>query len=136
MHADSSKGARIAAWVMAGIVAAFIVFDGAIHLLKPQPVLDSFAELGYPLAVSIPLGLVELACLVLYLIPRTSVLGAVLFTGYFGGAIATNLRVGKPLFSTVLFPVYLGLLLWGSLYLRNARVRALMPITAETPPEA
>jgi hypothetical protein len=113
---------------MAGIVAAFIVFDGVIHLLTPQAVLDSFAELGYPVAVSIPLGLVELACLVLYFIPRTSVLGAVLFTGYFGGAIATNLRVGKPLLSTVFFPIYLGVLLWGSLWIRDQRVRGLMPL--------
>jgi hypothetical protein len=130
-----SRPKRIAAYAMAGVVALFIVFDGTIHILKPQPVIDSSAELGVPLSLSATLGVIELACLALYLIPRTSVLGAVLFTGYFGGAIATNLRVGKPLFSTVLFPVYLGLLLWGSLYLRNARVRSLMPLTGPAPAE-
>jgi hypothetical protein len=105
-----------------------MAFDGTIHILRIAPVVDAFGQLGYPLGVSATLGFIELICVALYLFPRTSVLGAVLLTGYLGGAIATQVRVGAPLFSTTLFPVYVALLLWGGLYLRDERVSSLIPL--------
>ena len=114
--------------VLSGLGALFMVFDGTIHILRITPVVDGFAQLGYPLGVSATLGVIELACVALYLIPRTSVLGAILLTGYLGGAIATQVRIGAPLFSTTLFPIYIALLLWGGLYLRDDRVRSLIPL--------
>ena len=83
--------------------------------------------LGWPVSLAIPLGILLLSCLALYAIPRTAVLGAILLTGYLGGAVATHVRVADPLFSHVLFPVYVGAMLWGGLYLRDARLRALIP---------
>jgi len=114
--------------ILSGLGALFMAFDGTIHVLRIAPVVDAFGKLGYPLGVSATLGLIELICVALYLLPRTSVLGAVLLTGYLGGAIATQVRVGAPLFSTTLFPLYVALLLWGGLYLRDARVSSLIPL--------
>jgi len=85
-------------------------------------------QLGYPESVILGLGIILLACTVVYLMPRTAILGAILLTGYLGGAVATHVRVGSPLFSHVLFPVYLGVLIWGGLYLRDERLRALFPL--------
>ena len=89
---------------------------------------EAFAKLGYSISLAVPLGIIEIACILLYVIPRTSVLGAVLLTGYLGGAVATNLRTGAPLFSNVLFPVYVGVLLWGGLYLRDNALRGVFPV--------
>ena len=114
--------------VLSGLGALFMIFDGIIHILRITPVVDGFSQLGYPLGVSATLGVIELLCVGLYLIRRTSVLGAILLTGYLGGAIATQVRVGSPLFSTTLFPIYIALLLWGGLYLRDDRVRSLIPL--------
>jgi hypothetical protein len=114
--------------VLSGIAVLFLLFDATIHLLKPEPVVKGFADLGYPISVSVPLAIIEFACVVLYLIPRTSIFGAVLLTGYLGGAIAAQLRVGAPLFSTLLFPIYVALFLWGGLYLRDPVVRTFMPV--------
>jgi hypothetical protein len=92
-------------------------------------VLEAGAPLGFPGAdMARGLGAVLLVCTVLYMVPQTAVLGAILLTGYLGGAVATHMRVGSPLFTHVLFGVYLGILLWGGLYLRDARLRALIPI--------
>ena len=110
------------------LAALFMTFDGVIHILKIVAVRDAFDKLGYPLSVAVALGIVELVCVALYMIPRTSVLGAILLTGYLGGAIATQVRVGAPLLSTALFPVYVALFVWGGLYLRDDRVRALIPV--------
>ena len=82
-------------------------------------------QLGFPASSVLPLGLIELVCLVLYLVPRTSVMGAILWTGYLGGAIATHLRLGNPMFSHVLFPLYVAAFLWGGLWLRDPRARAI-----------
>jgi hypothetical protein len=90
--------------------------------------MEAFVKLGYPTSLAVPIGIVLLVCVVIYVIPRTSVLGAILLTGYLGGAIATHVRVGDPLFSHVLFPTYVALLLWGGLYLREDRLRALIPL--------
>lgn len=99
-----------------------------MKLWKPAPVLESFARLGYPEGVATGIGILELVCLAVYVIPRTSVLGAILLTGYLGGAVATHVRIGDPLFTHVLFPTYVGLLLWVGLFLRDARLRSLIPL--------
>lgn len=113
--------------VMSGLVVAFLLFDGAIKLVPIAPVTETMAALGYPAGLERGLGVLTLVCTLLYTVPRTSVLGAILLTGLFGGAMATHLRVGSPLFSHLLFGLYLGLLMWGGLYLRDARLRALIP---------
>ncbi len=117
--------------VLSGLVIAFLTMDGAIKLVPIQPVTDSLRELGYPTSDSFArfLGVVTLVCTALYAWPRTSILGAVLLTGMMGGAIATHLRIGDPLFSHTLFGVYLGLFLWGGLWLRSGRLRQVMPIS-------
>lgn len=113
---------------MSVIPVLFLVFDSAIKLLDLDIVRQSMAELGYPEAAGPMIGLIELACVVLYVIPRTSMLGAVLLTGYLGGAIATHVRIANPLFSHVLFPTYVAALLWAGLFLRDARLRELLPV--------
>jgi hypothetical protein len=120
---------KLALWsgrVMSGLVTAFLTFDAVIKLLRVPDAIQGTTELGYQPSVLIPLGVVLLACVALYLIPRTAVVGAVVLTGYLGGAIATHVRVGNPLASHVLFPVYVAILVWGGLYLRDMRVRALI----------
>jgi hypothetical protein len=112
---------------MSGLVVAFLLMDSIMKFFKPAPVVDAFARLGLPLSLVLPLGMLLLSCTVIYAIPRTSVLGAVLLTGYLGGAVVTHARVGDPLFSHVLFPVYMGALVWGGLYFREPRLRALIP---------
>ena len=114
--------------VLSALGALFMTFDGVVHILRITPVVDAFAQLGYPLGAARTLGIIEIICVALYLLPRTSVLGAILLTGYLGGAIATQVRVGAPLFSTTLFPVYVALLLWGGLYFRYERVRNLIAL--------
>ena len=123
---------RTAVWtgrMLSGIAVLFLIFDGAIKLVPIQPVTDSLRELGYPATDSFArfLGVVTLVCTALYAWPRTAVLGAVLLTGLMGGAIASHLRLGDPLFSHTLFGVYLGLLAWGGLWFRSARLRSLLP---------
>jgi len=103
-----------------------------MKLLKPTFVVDATVKLGYQESTIVPLGIVLLTCVILYVIPQTSVLGAILLTGYLGGAVATHVRVGDPLFSHVLFPVYLGILIWLGLYLRDVRLRALVPLVSRT----
>ena len=109
-----------------------MVFDGAFKLVHPlpKPVVDSFGQLGYDLTKATTIGLLSLISAVLYIIPRTSVLGAVLLTGYLGGAVAENFRLDLPLASHVLFPTYVGVLLWGGLYLRDLRLRKVFPLSS------
>ena len=114
--------------VIAGLISLFMLFDAGIKFAKPAPVAEAFVRTGWPLDLSVPLGVILLTSLVLYLIPRTSVLGAILLTAYFGGAVATNLRLHEPLFSNTLFPVYFGVLTWLSLWLREARLGELIPL--------
>jgi hypothetical protein len=125
----NSKPALWVGHVLSGLVILFMVFDGAIKLVPLDVVTQSSAELGLPASASFArtLGILGLVCTALYAYPRTSVLGAVLMTGYLGGAVATHLRVGSPIFSHVLFGVYLGIMLWGGLYLRDGALRALFP---------
>lgn len=114
--------------VMSILVLLFMLFDAVIHLMRIAPVVNAFAQLGLPLRLSVALGIVELVCVVAYAIPRTSLLGAILLTGYLGGAVAIQLRAGNPFFSEALFPVYVGVLVWGGLFLRDQRQRALIPL--------
>jgi hypothetical protein len=113
--------------ILSGFVTAFLLFDATIHLLKPAPVVEGFAKLGFPIRLAVPLGIIMLVCLLLYVVPRTSILGAILLTGYLGGAVATQMPTGNSLFGEVLFPVYVGVMVWGGLYLRDARLRTLIP---------
>lgn len=122
------KAMTWAGWALTALAVLFMTFDIAIKLADLQVVRDTLVQLGYPPELGRTIGVIELICLALYLNPRTSVLGAVLFTGVMGGAIATHLRIGDPLFSHTLFGVYLGAALWGGLWLRDARLRALFPI--------
>jgi len=114
--------------VLSALAILFLTFDVAIKLVQLPVVGETLTQLGYPGDLGLTIGIVELVCLVLYIVPRTAVLGAILWTAVFGGAVATHIRVDSPLFSHVLFGVYLGLLLWGGLYLRNPRLRDLLPV--------
>lgn len=113
---------------MSGLGVAFLLLDGGMKLFKPAPVREAFARLGYPETEIIGIGILLLICTAIYLIPRTSIFGAILLTGYLGGAVATHVRVSDPLFSHALFPTYIAALLWVGLYLREARLRALVPL--------
>jgi hypothetical protein len=112
--------------IVFAVVVLFLVFDIVGKLLAVPPVVEGTIQLGYPGNLVRVIGLILLACLVVYVIPRTSVLGAVLLTGYLGGAVATQVRVGSPVFTHILFPVYVAVLTWGALYFRDGRVRALI----------
>jgi hypothetical protein len=112
--------------VLSGIAILFLAFDTIIKLLVRPEVISSMGQLGYPAELALTIGIIELVCLVLYIIPATSVLGAILFTGYLGGAIASHLRLENPLFSHVLFPTYIAALLWAGVYLRDGRARVLL----------
>jgi hypothetical protein len=128
-NAMKVQGSRTALWAgrfLSGLAVLFLLFDGIGKLLKPTPVVEATTALGYSENSLFTLGILVLSCTVLYLIPRTQILGAVLLTGFLGGAIASNLRVENPLFSHILFPVYLGALLWVGLWLRDARLRELL----------
>ena len=113
--------------ILSALPALFLLMDGIMKVMKPDFVVKATVELGYPEEVIFGLGIVVLICVVLYIIPYTSVLGAILLTGYLGGAVASHLRHGDPLFSHVLSPVYFAILLWGGLYLREPRVSTLVP---------
>jgi hypothetical protein len=111
---------------------SFLFLDGVAKLLELQPVVDGALRLGYPRDSVFRLGVILLSCVLAYAVPRTAVLGALLLTGYLGGAVATHVRVGSPLLSRVLFPTYVAALLWGGLVLRDARLRALLPLRRES----
>jgi hypothetical protein len=113
---------------LSGFAVLFLLFDGAAKLLRVQAVLDATAQLGYPAEVAPWLGIILLACVATYVIPRTSVLGALLLTGYLGGAVATHVRIGSPLATHMLFPIYIATLIWGGLLLRQPALRAFLPI--------
>ena len=120
-------------FVCGGLAALFLLLDAAAKVLAAAPAVEGTVALGYPAGLVAVIGVVELACVVAYVVPRTAVLGAILLTGYLGGAVATHVRIGNPLASHVLFPVYVALLVWGGLFLRDARLRALVPLSARSP---
>ena len=113
--------------IVSGLPALFLLVDGVMKLFKPPVVVEATVNLGYTESTIIPIGVVLIICTILYLIPATSILGAILLTGYLGGAVATHVRAGESLFSIV-FPVIFGLLIWLGLYLRDNRLRALVPL--------
>lgn len=117
---------RWAGRVASGLAVTFLVWDSVIKLLAIGPVLESFERLGFPERMSRGIGLLELCCAALYVIPRTSFLGAILLTGFLGGAVALHLRLADPFFTHVMFPTYVGALIWGGLALREPRLRALL----------
>jgi ABC-type transport system involved in cytochrome c biogenesis permease component len=123
---NNKKGSRIAGWIISILVILFMLFDVFGKLTKPEAVVKGTMQLGYPESLITPIGIILLMCTILYSIPRTSLLGAMLLTGYFGGAVASNLRVENPLFSNTLFPVYFAILAWTGVYLRNASLRKLI----------
>jgi O-antigen/teichoic acid export membrane protein len=126
---STSKPQRIAGLVLSGLVVVFLAFDGAIKLVPIAPVTETLTALGYsgdPMLAR-GIGVLTLCCAALYAIPRTSILGAILLTGLLGGAMASHLRVGSPIFSHFLFGLYLGLMAWGGLYLRYEAVRRMIP---------
>ena len=114
--------------VISAIAILFLLFDSVAKLMKIAPVKQACQELGYPESLIVPIGALLFICTVIYLIPRTSIFGAVLLTGYLGGAVASQVRVGNPLFSQALFPVYFGALIWVGLYLRDVRLRVFNPL--------
>jgi hypothetical protein len=121
---QTTKAKRWTGLALSGIAILFLLFDSLGKLLKVAPVVEGTAQLGYPESAIVPIGVILLLCVVTYVVPRTAILGAILLTGYMGGAIATHVRVGSPLLTHVLFPVYVSVLVWLGLYLRDPRVRA------------
>jgi hypothetical protein len=131
--AQEAPTARPALWlgrVLSGLVIVFLLFDGAIKLVPWPVVTETMDRIGYGSSESLArsLGVITIACTILYAIPPTSILGAILLTGYLGGAMASHLRIGSPLFSHTLFGFYLGLMVWGGLWLRDRRLRKLIPL--------
>lgn len=119
----------IGGWILSGLAIAFLLMDATMKLLALPVVLEASGPLGFAgAAMARVLGIILLICTALYIAPRTAVLGAILLTGYLGGAVATHVRVGSPLVTHILFGVYLGVFVWGGLYLRDPRVRALIPV--------
>jgi hypothetical protein len=116
--------------ILSGLAVLFLLFDAGMKLLQLPVAVEGTRQLGYPESVVFGLGIVQLVCLVAYLVPRTSVLGAILWTGYLGGAVATHVRLGNPLFSHILFPLYVAAFLWAGLWLRDERLRAVLPVRA------
>jgi hypothetical protein len=123
-----SRAAAITGHIATGLAVAFLAFDSVIKLARIGPALEGGNQLGFAASDILTLGIIEFTLLVVYLVPRTAILGAVLWTGYLGGAIVIHFRLHNPLFSHILFPTYVGLLLWGGLWLRDARLRALFPL--------
>ena len=126
IQASVSKGALWAGRIMGWLPAVFLLIDGVMKLFKPAVVVEATVKLGYPENTIVPLGIVLTVCTILYLIRRTAVLGAILLTGYLGGAVATHVRVGEGWFP-ISFPIVFGILLWGGFCLRDDRLRALLP---------
>ena len=130
---QTNQTSNAALWigrVMSGLVIAFMLLDGAMKLVPLDVVVTTSEQMGIPGSLARTLGILGLICTVLYAVPRTSIIGAILLTGYLGGAIASHLRLGDPIFTHTLFGLYLGLLVWGGLYLRDDRLRALIPLRA------
>ena len=121
-----SSRSVLAGRTLSGVAIAFLTFDVAVKFATSKEAIDATAQLGWQPHHLPIIGTLGLVCLILYVVPRTAPIGAVLWTGYLGGAVATHLRVDNPLFSHVLFPIYVAAFIWGGLYLRDARVRALL----------
>ena len=124
--AAPSTRTRWVGWLITALPVLFLLFDGTIKLAQIPAVSEAFVRMGLPHCLASTIGVLELSCLALYLMPRTAPLGAILLTGFLGGAISLHVRIGDPLFSHTFFPLYMGIPLWIGLYLRDARVRGLI----------
>ncbi len=122
--APVSKKMLWAGRILSALPVLMLLSSGVLKWMKPAPVVQEFARLGYPESLILAIGSLEIACTLLYVIPRASILGAILLTGYLGGATATHVRIGDPFFP----PIVLGVLVWGGLFLREDRLRALLPL--------
>ena len=122
--APVSKKILWAGYIVSALPVLLLLFSGVMKLMKPVSVIEGFARFGYSESLILGIGILELACTVVYVVPRTSILGAILLTGYLGGAVATQVRLGDPFFMTVA----LGVLVWGGLFLRDSRLRTLIPL--------
>ena len=129
---STSKGLLWTARIISWFAALFIIMDGVMKVMNLPQVQEAMEPLGWPLDMSVTIGIIELVCIAIYLIPRTSFLGVVLMTAYLGGVVATQLRVGAPAFSLA-FPIIIALMLWASPYLLDGRVRALLPLREPAP---
>jgi hypothetical protein len=131
-----ARGNRKALWagrIVSGLAAAFMTMDAMVKVLQLPVAVEGTIKLGYAPGIVLWLGLIQVAMLALYLVPRTAVLGAILWTGYLGGAVATHVRLDNPLFSHVLSPTYVAAFLWCGLWLRDPRVRAILPYSSAKP---
>ncbi len=117
--------------ILSALPVLFLLMDGAVKIASPAKVAPAFEHLQLPLSLAPAIALLEILCALLYAVPRTAVLGALLLTGFLGGAVSTHVRVGDPLFSHILFPVYIGAFVWLGIFLREDRLRALMPLRAQ-----
>jgi len=115
-------------YILTALIALFLLFDSSVKILRLTPAMDANAGLGYPPSVILPIGIAELICLILFIVPRTSIFGAILLTGYLGGATATQVRLEDPWF---FFPIVIGMLAWGGLFLRDARLRPLILLSID-----
>jgi len=120
----TGKGPRIIGWILTAFVALFMLVDGVGHTMQFAPYVKGTVQVGYPASVIMPIGIIELVIAILYLIPRTNILGAILLTAYFGGATATHVRVGQPFY----IPIVFGVVMWLGLWLRDAELRKLTPL--------
>jgi hypothetical protein len=114
--------------IAGAVTILFLLVDTIVKVLRLPPAVEGTVRLGYPESTVFGIGIIELVCLVAYVIPRTSILGAILLTGYLGGAVATHVRIESPLLSHTFFPIYVGVLIWAALFLRDDRLRTLLPV--------
>jgi hypothetical protein len=129
MESNTIKAKRPwAGYIVTALPVLFLLLDAVGKFIKPAPVVEGTVQLGYQESIIVPLGVILLVSTVVYIIPRTAVIGAILLTGYLGGAVATHVRIANPLFTHMLFPVYLGIMIWLGLYLRDNRLRELVPL--------
>jgi hypothetical protein len=128
---SSSRTRVYAGRALGGLAIAFLLFDTALKVLMVPAAVEGTTQLGYPKSVVLAIGVIEVLCLVAYAIPRTSVFGAILWAGYLGGAVATHVRVGSPLITHTLFPMCVAVLLWAGLWLRDHRLRTLLPVLSD-----
>lgn len=128
MLPETSNWMVLSGYGLTSLCALFLFMDAGMKLMRLQVVLETTTQIGWPVSTVLPLGIVVLASTLLYLFPRTSMLGAVLLTGYLGGAVATHVRIDSPLFTHTLFGVYIGIIMWAGLYLRDPALRAIFPL--------
>ena len=125
----NSKTMKIVGWVLSVLAILFLTLDEGAKLFKPAPVVEAFATLQIPASLIVSVGVLGLVCTLIYAIPQTAFLGAILLTGFLGGAISIHMRHGDPLFN-LLFPGIIGLFVWGGLFLRDSRLRTLIPLVS------